>query len=241
MAWYETLAVFDTETTGVDTETARIVSANVSVIGPDGAVIERRDWIADPGVEIPDAAAAVHGISTERARAEGRPPVEVVAEIVESLRDVLGRGLALVVYNAPYDITLLNREALRHGVPPLVDPAPIIDPFVLDKAVDRYRKGKRTLEVCAELYGVELVGAHDAGADAIAAGRVAQALARKFPDDLDIDAHDLHGRQAVWAAASAASFQEWKRNQGFPEFVAHGTWPEHPQLPAVITQSVSVA
>jgi DNA polymerase-3 subunit epsilon len=39
---------------------------------------------------------------------------------------------------------------------------------------ERYRKGKRTLEVVAAHYAVTLTGAHDAAADAIAAGRVAQ-------------------------------------------------------------------
>jgi DNA polymerase-3 subunit epsilon len=226
--WHETLAVFDLETTGIDVETSRIVSAHVGVIDASGAVIERFDWLADPGVEIPAGASAVHGITTERARAEGRPAAEVVPEIVAAIADVLARGLALTVYNAPYDITLLNREAVRHGIPPLHAPAPIVDPLVLDRAVDRYRKGKRTLEAAALVYGVELLDAHDAGADAIAAGRVAQALARAYEDELGLDGHELHRRQVAWAAASAASFQEYMRRTHNPEYVARGTWPEHP-------------
>ena len=66
------------------------------------------------------------------------------------------------------------------GIAPFSAPrAPVIDPLVIDKAVDRYRKGKRTLEAAAAFYGVPLDDAHDAGADAIAAGRVAQAIARE--------------------------------------------------------------
>ncbi|HEU4849297.1 MAG TPA: hypothetical protein VFS93_02700, partial [Terrimesophilobacter sp.] len=60
--WYGTLGVFDLETTGIDVRTSRIVSANVSVIDAAGAVIERTDWLADPGIEIPPQASAVHGI-----------------------------------------------------------------------------------------------------------------------------------------------------------------------------------
>jgi DNA polymerase-3 subunit epsilon len=224
--WYDTLGVFDLETTGIDVGTSRIVSANVSVIGPDGEPIERRDWLADPGVEIPPQASAVHGITTERARREGRPAAEVVAEVVEAIRSVLGRGLALTVYNAPYDLSLLRHEALRHGVEPIAEPAPIIDPLVIDRAVDRYRKGKRTLEVSAVLYGVSLMDAHDAGADAIAAGRVAQAIAARYPGELDIPALELHRRQVDWSAQQAASFAEYMRRTHNPGFVETTGWPQ---------------
>ncbi|CAN5197105.1 3'-5' exonuclease [soil metagenome] len=226
--WFETLAVFDLETTGIDVETSRIVSAHVGVIDAAGELVERRDWIADPGIEIPAGASAVHGITTDRARAEGRPAPEVVGEIVAAITDVFGRGLALTVYNASYDLTLLNREARRHGLTPLVGPRPVIDPFVLDKVVDKYRKGKRTLEAAALVYGVDLADAHDAGADAVAAGRVAQALARQYAAQLAIDVHELHDRQVGWRATDAADFQEYMRRVKDPAFVALGTWPEHP-------------
>jgi DNA polymerase-3 subunit epsilon len=143
--WSENLGVFDLETTGIDVETSRIVSAHVGVIGASGAVVEERTWLADPGIEIPAQASAVHGITTERARAEGRPAREVVAEIIAALEDLVARGLAITIYNAPYDLSLLHHEAVRHGVTPLHEPVPIIDPLVLDRAVDKYRKGKRTL------------------------------------------------------------------------------------------------
>ena len=227
------LAVFDLETTGVDVETARIVSACVAVVEADGAVVDRWDWLADPGIDIPEGASAVHGITTERAQALGRPAQDVVREITQSLRVLFGLGLPLVVYNAPYDLTLLDRECRRHGIAPLTALTPVIDPLVLDKAVDKFRKGKRTLEVTADLYGVALDDAHDAGSDAIAAGRVAQSLARAYPEELDVTAADLHGRQEVWFAAQAASFADYIRTvKGDESFVADESWPvrvsEHP-------------
>ncbi len=138
--WYESLGVFDLETTGIDVETSRIVTAHVGVLNADGELVEQWDWLADPGIEIPAQATAVHGITTERARAEGRPAAEVVAEIVATLRTLMQRGLAITIYNAPYDLSVLNREAMRYGIEPLAAPAPIIDPLVLDRAVDRYRQ-----------------------------------------------------------------------------------------------------
>ena len=117
--WADALGVFDLETTGVDTATARIVTAHVGVLDEAGRVVERKDWLVDPGIEIPEGASAVHGISTAHARRFGRPPVEVVPEILAAIRSVFDRGFALVVYNAPYDLTLLTHEARRAGCPPL--------------------------------------------------------------------------------------------------------------------------
>ena len=228
------IAVFDLETTGVDVDTSRIVSACVAILGKDDAVLRQGDWLADPGVEIPLGASNVHGITTERVRAEGRPAGLVIAEIAQAIRMVAGLEVPLVVYNAPYDLTLLDRECRRHGIP-VVDPLPlIIDPLVIDKAVDRYRKGKRTLEVAAEHYGVALTDAHDAAADAIAAGRLARALARSFPDDVAVSAADLHGRQEQWYGEQAERFEEYVRTaKGDLDYRADRSWPirhlTHPQ------------
>ena len=219
------LAVFDLETTGVDVRTARIVTACVALLDASGAVVSRRDWLADPGVEIPEGAAAVHGISTERARAEGRPAAEVVAEIINELRAVLERATPLVIYNAPYDLTLLRFEAERHGVAPLVEPHPVIDPLVIDKAVDRYRKGKRTLVAAAEHYGVALDGAHDAGVDAIAAGHVARAVAVAHAAALPATLDELHAAQATWHDQQADSFENYMRTQRDQHFTADRGWP----------------
>jgi DNA polymerase-3 subunit epsilon len=224
--WSDTLAVFDLETTGIDVETSRIVTATVAVLDAEGAVQERVDWLVNPGIEIPAPATAVHGITTDQAIQDGRAPVECVAEIVATLRGHLDRGIPLVAYNAPYDLTLLNRESMRHGIPPLLSPAPVIDPLVMDKALDRYRKGKRTLEVTSQFYGVILDGAHDSGADAVAAGRVAQAIARKHGHSLPVTLAELHALQVGWCKEQAESFQEYMRRSRDPQFVAAGGWPE---------------
>ena len=224
--WSEQLAVFDLETTGIDVETSRIVSATVAVLGVSDIVHERADWLLNPGIPIPLGASNVHGITTEHALQNGRAAADGVSEIVEALRVHLTGGLPLVAYNAPYDLTLLNREAMRHGIPPLVSPSPVIDPLVIDKAVDRYRKGKRTLEVTSAFYGVVLEGAHDSGADAIAAGRVAQAIALRHASLLPSTVEELHAIQIEWSRQQAVSFQEYMRRSRDPGFVAAIGWPE---------------
>ena len=95
--WFHSLGVFDLETTGIDVATSRIVSAHVGLLNADGELVEQRSWLADPGVEIPAGAAAVHGITTERARAEGRPAAEVVGEILAALSDLFSRDIAVTI------------------------------------------------------------------------------------------------------------------------------------------------
>ncbi|MCR2800737.1 MULTISPECIES: exonuclease domain-containing protein [unclassified Microbacterium] len=226
-AWTRLVGVFDLETTGVDVESDRIVTAHVGVIDGSGSVVHARDWLADPGIDIPEGATAVHGITTARARAEGRAAAEVVADVVQMLRGLFASGIPVVAYNACYDFSLLKHEAARHGVRPLRSPGPIIDPLVLDKAHDRYRRGKRTLEAVAAHYAVPLEGAHDACADAVAAGRVAQALAERFGPQLPPTAQELHTQQIAWARAQAASLTEYfiKVGRLDPDDSLDGSWP----------------
>ncbi len=227
--WGARIGVFDLETTGVDVDTSRIVSACIAVLDDAGDVVARWDWLADPGIPIPEGASAVHGITTERARSEGRQARVVVAEITQALRVLFATGIPVVVYNAPYDLTLLDRECRRHGLEPIDSPGPVIDPLVIDKTVDRYRKGKRTLEVASAHYQVALDDAHDAGADAIAAGRVAWALLKAFPDELDIPLADLHGRQEIWFAEHEARFRDYLRSvKGDDVTFEAASWPIRP-------------
>lgn len=226
-AWTQTLGVFDLETTGIDVMSDRIVTAHVGVIGPGGEIVSQRAWLADPGVEIPTPATDVHGITTAYAREHGRDPRAVIGEIVLALEALFETGTPVVAYNAPFDFSLLKYEALRHGIRPILAPAPVIDPLVVDKAFDRYRRGKRTLDAVAEHYDVLLEAAHDASADAIAAGRVAQAIAQRYADRLPATCGDLHTRQVGWARAQAESLTEYFVRIGRidADDVVDGSWP----------------
>ncbi len=224
-AWLTRVGVFDLETTGVDVDSDRVVTAYVGVLDANGRQVAARSWLADPGIPIPEGATAVHGISTEHARVHGRPAREVVAEVTAALRSLFDQGVPVVAYNASYDFSLLACEAVRNGIQPLADPSPVIDPLVIDKAYDRYRRGRRTLEVVAEHYCVPLESAHEASADAIAAGRVAQALARQF--SLPLTPSELHTRQIGWARSQAASLTEYFVRLGRldPDDSLDGRWP----------------
>ncbi|MFD7613498.1 3'-5' exonuclease [Streptomyces sp. NPDC059828] len=235
MAWHrEPLVGFDLETTGTDPLDARIVTAAVVAV-EDGRPVRRCTWLADPGIRIPAQASAIHGISSERAAADGRPASEVAEQIAETLTGHWQAGVPVVAYNAAFDLTLLSAELARHGLPSLSERlgqgtdasaiGPVIDPYTIDRAVDRYRRGKRTLEaVCAE-YGVVLDEAHEASADALAAVRVACAIAERHASVAAVTPTELHSRQIRWYADWAADFQDFLRRKGTHDAVVDGTWP----------------
>ncbi|MET7654021.1 MULTISPECIES: 3'-5' exonuclease [unclassified Streptomyces] len=236
--WYEgPLAAFDTETTGVDVETDRIVSAALVVQDAPGVRPRVSRWLVNPGVPVPAGATEVHGLTDDHLQRNGRWPAPVMFEIAELLAEQAAAGRPLVVMNAPFDLTLLDRELRRHRASALgnwTDAAPlrVLDPRVLDKHLDRYRKGRRTLtDLCAH-YGVTLADAHDAAADALAALEVVRALGRRFAARLErLSPADLHALQTAWHAAQARGLQAWFARSGTPETV-DTSWPLRPELPA---------
>lgn len=182
---------FDLETTSVNPRTARIVTSALVTI--DGAQANAHEALADPGVEIPAEAAAVHGITTEYAREHGRPHDEVLQETVDMIKRGWDDGLTLIVFNAPYDLSVLRQLTGDFTVT-----GPVFDPLVIDRAKDRYRKGKRNLGALCELYGVKLDNAHDATADATAAARLAWKQVRStYPELAQMSTDELMEFQAV--------------------------------------------
>jgi DNA polymerase III subunit epsilon len=219
--WAKQLAVFDLETTGLDLTSSRIVTACVAVVGPSGEVSQLHEWLVNPGIEIPAAATSVHGITTEKAIAEGLAAESAIPEIVEKL-NLLNRSMPLVAFNAPYDFTILQNEALRHGTSAL-RPNPVIDPLVIDRKL-RFGAGKRNLISLCEIYGVKFTDAHNSTADALAAGKIALAQAAKYAE-LNQAASKVHDLQIKWSEAWTRNFHDWLEKENRPVDRAEIGWP----------------
>lgn len=210
MSWHlGPLAPFDIESSGVDVENDRIVTATVARIIP-GEQTRVRSHLIAVDVDIPEQATAVHGITTEHARAKGQPAPEVLDLVAEDLTHAMREGTPIVGMNLVFDFTILDRELRRHGLPTLEDRlcgwiTPVIDVLVIDKAVDRYRPGGRKLvDLCAH-YGVRIDGAHDAEFDALAAARVAYRIGQRasMPAERLVDLY----RDRRYPSKIADSFQ----------------------------------
>ena len=239
------IAMFDTETTGVDPHRDRIVTAAVIHVGPG---IERTtsEWLLNPGIDIPEGAANIHGITTEHAQAVGVEPAGAIFEVFEVLERMARRGAVIVGHNVTYDATIpwaeLHRHGMRDEADRLMGMRCFVDTFVLDKWADPYRKGSRRLVDVAKHYGVALSEqeAHGAKADALAAGRVAWHIAQRHPSLLSASTVDeLHQWQVEWKREQAESFGKYLVKNGKTDDVAR-EWPIQPppadwsplQLPA---------
>lgn len=221
---------FDTETTGVDVTGDRVVTAALVHRVP-GVSTDVRTWLIDPGVEIPEEATAIHGISTEHAREHGRPPAEALEEVAAELARHLAQGVPVVAYNAAFDLSLLDHELVRHGLPTLPDRlghsvGPVIDPLVIDRWKDRFRAGKRRLGDLSEVYGITSDGElHNAEVDVLATLDLLAALVARYPELDETHLIDLHQSQAGAHAAWADGFNSWRVEQGMEGPGASRIWP----------------
>lgn len=230
MGWNDgPLLGFDTETTGLDVDQDRIVTA--ALVRRDATGTHVRTWLLDPGIEIPEAAASIHGVSTEHAKAHGVAPKAALDEIATELAGAFRAGVPVVAYNAAFDLCLLDAELRRHRLPTLPDrllgaARPVIDPLVLDRAVDRERVGKRKLvDLCGVYEVVESGDLHNADVDVVATLDVLERIVGRFPHLADLDLDTLHEYQVTAHRAWAESFNAWRTEKGLDGPGAEPTWP----------------
>jgi DNA polymerase-3 subunit epsilon len=203
--------VIDFETTGLDPEKDRIIEIGLACFA-DGAHVESKNWLVNPGMPVPAESTAIHGITDEML--SGAPRMDdVLAEVLETLS-----GKLPVAYNHAFDSRFLWAELRRAGRSTRVDPGrpdevpPAcaddgiwIDPLVWVREIQKEEKGFKLVDVAARL-GVSLENAHRASFDAEATGRVLLALAEKMPERYG----DLLRVQPRYAATQDVEAAGWR-------------------------------
>ena len=225
MTYLPYLVGFDTETTGVSVFDDRIVTASIVYVDPVGEIIQNYEWLINPGIEIAEGASDVHGITTDHAKEFGSDPVQSIYDIASTLAYFMSNSVPVVAYNGAFDFSLLEYEIKRHlgghgytGFSSFFEtreiPKMLIDPYVIDKHVDRYRPGKRTLSVSSEFYGISLENAHASYDDCLAAVGVARALWDRFTDLKDGPLDELWDAQVMWYADQQKGLADYFEKQG---------------------------
>ena len=181
------ILIFDTETTGLprswnapltDSDNwPRIVSIAWQLHTPDGRLLSRGNRIVRPdGFTIPFNAIKVHGITNERAAAEGHPLAEVLADFLEDSR----RATYLMGHNVGFDISVVGAELHRLGE----DVTAFTSVAVLDSkdaGTDLCKlpggrggayKWPTLSELHDKLFNEPVADAHDAAYDVRATGRI---------------------------------------------------------------------
>lgn len=100
----------DTETTGTGTDDSVI---EVAVINNNGEVL--LDTLVYPANHkpVPEEAVAIHGIDDDMLVS-----APSFREVADSLRALLGNGNPVVVYNAAFDVAMIQQDMNRLGIPP---------------------------------------------------------------------------------------------------------------------------
>jgi DNA polymerase-3 subunit epsilon len=225
---------WDTETTSVSPTEARIVTAALVVRG--GGLPDRTfSYLINPQVPIPPETTAIHGITDERAQAEGVDPKTALDEIAGRLAEALAYGMPVIAFNQSFDWSVLHYDLVRHGLPTMAErldgePVTLLDPHVIDRqCVQRLRgAGLRKLKPTCERYGVALKDWHTAEADALAALLLTDAQFDYHPQLNSMGPAQLFAAQRAWRAEQQTGLQAFLRKSDPEAYCA----PEWPLVPA---------
>lgn len=203
-----TYLVFDTETTGVDTDEDRIVQLVIATADREGNLLAHREWLIDPGIQIPEEATEVHGLTNAYLEANGEYPGTALEEALAFFEQY--EPLTWVAYNLNYDLSILKAEFERHLLLDIwwMTQMRLFDPLVVDRAKDRYRKGNRKLMTVAEHYGVDYDPdkLHNALYDVEITAKVAAKVAKKYGIPSNSEQAEMH---RAWAE----NFERWLNSQ----------------------------
>lgn len=233
------ILVFDTETSGVETENDRILTCYAMLQNRDGTIERDWSWILDPGIEVPKGASDVHGMTTEYIRENGRKDVTAaIWEIYSVLRKATESDVPIVAYNLPYDLTILDRELRRSGFKggcnPIVENGVFFDVLVHDRAVNKYVKGNKKLMTVAARYGIEIDESklHEASYDVYVTGKLTWRVLQR---DIEGRLAKMQGQLVEWAKAWAEHTEEYfrtsgRRNEDGSEIKLDGSFPMKPYV-----------
>ena len=162
----------DTETTGLDTTTARIVQIGaVSLFGTEDTGDAPLDLLVDPGLPIPEASSRIHGITD--AMVKGAPNF---AEAADRLTGYIA-GRIVIGHSIGFDLTVLEHESRRAGKA-WQKPRSLC--VRLLAAVLRPGLPDLSLDAIATWLGIGITGRHSALGDAQAAAEIFVALIPKL-------------------------------------------------------------
>jgi len=204
------IALIDVETTGTDASVDRVVEVGI-VVARGGEIVERRNWLVNPGRPIPKEASEVHKITDEDVK--DAPPFEAVAEEIAAML----AGCVPAAYNAAFDRAFLGSEVTRSSAtgaasappPALRRNVDWVDPLVWARELQQGERSRALGEVAARL-GISLENAHRASDDAEAALRVMLALARDVRVPRTYAALVQEQRRLAMAQADERRLNKWR-------------------------------
>ena len=162
-------AAIDTETTGLDPRSARLVQiAAVRLVGTEIRSEEIYESLVTPSVPIPPASSAIHGIYDKDV--EAAPDFRGAWEAFNAFAG----PHVLIGYRTKFDINMMKRECALAGLPWIERYWLCVQ--MLARLVAPLSLADESLEGLCQWLGVTVEGRHTAPGDAIAAAEIWAAL-----------------------------------------------------------------
>lgn len=208
--WKHRVALFDTETTGLPHEGARIVEVGVARF--EGMkCVARWGSLINPGIPIPAEVTEIHGI-TDADVADAPRFIEVLPYLLDVTRDAWPAA-----YNASFDRQMWEIEVNHMGID--APPHPMfdaelrwLDPLTWVRKIDGTWAGNKLTEACSR-HGVPLNSAHRAQHDAEASGRLLYKIGEQMPR---VTMSELLRRQQYLWQRQDDERRKWYAKKGIP-------------------------
>lgn len=163
------LLSIDIETTGLDKAKDEIIQ--IAMVSSTGKSFVKK--IRPTNQMISEEATARHGMTIQCL--EKCPTFQ---EVYQQVTDILSKFKNLVMFNAEFDYSILSRQIKEQGGDFSLENYTIIDPFLIHK-----KKYRQDLSSLYSFYiNEEMENAHDAKADALAALKIYEKQALKWPE-----------------------------------------------------------
>lgn len=188
------ITFFDTETTGLPLRWGapvtdlgnwpRLVQVAWIMANVDGSEVARQSFIIRPdGFVIPKEIAAIHGITNERALAEGLP----IREVLGLFDEAVEQSDCLVAHNMSFDEAIMGAEFLRHQMANSIATKKKIctkdasTNFCAISSPNGFKdfKWPKLSELHVKLFGIDFEGAHNAATDVLATAKCFWELRRR--------------------------------------------------------------
>jgi DNA polymerase III subunit epsilon len=195
----------DTETTGLDFEKDEIIQFGCSMF-IRGQCVHRESFYIKSDIPISPEARATNGISQEDIDNGLERPAAI--RLISLLLEKKTFSHRVVIYNAPFDLSMLANEFRRQDIPYDFSVMQILDPLVMWRNFRPFTKG--TLIYVASALEIPYENAHDAGADSEVAGHVYLALRNRYGT---IRKPYINSILAAWHRKWSIQLIDWYRSQ----------------------------
>ncbi len=225
-------AVIDTETTGLEFGTDRVIQLSVAIVDA-GQYMTGSEWLINNGYPSKEDAIKVHGITDEEREQFGLDPQRVFFPVSILIEQLISMHCPLVAFNAAFDLLMLQHEFSLLDLSFKTEGLYVIDPLVIDrhyqKNIPVFTKPWMRLEKMAERYRV-LAPSHHALDDAKTTGYVLIEQTMHHPPLRRMSLPELHRNQVKWHDEWANILRSWGTKKSISFTIP--VWPFGSQNPA---------